>query len=266
MTNVYKFIYRSIWIIVFILAISSIVFTAMSSKYGFDIYNLINIILFYTVVIVFSSYRPLLAAKSGKLTNITEGKLYHLLEKAFILCNIKNPKFNLYISTRSNSSKQIANAGVQGFFNYSIIIDQATIDLLNEEELLAILYHEIGHIIGKDDLYKTLSLLGIVFIPSLSYVIFRSLMLQKLLLNILAIITSIIIILGLLFILHLFRDREYKSDLFACQKGNPKALANALIKISLSNNEPLRTSMFRELFSTHPNTYKRLYRIEKYRE
>ena len=177
---------------------------------------------------------------AGKLTNITEGKLFDNLHKAFV--QFSNIKFKLYVKQKSNIKKRVANAGVQGFFSHSIIVE--VIDLL----------------IGKNNIHKTISLISVVLLPSLSNILLHNLLLPKRLLDVLAIVFTICILFGVLFILNLFRKQEYRCDLFASEKGNPRVLVNALIKLSQFNNNYSGGCLLRELLSTHPSIHKRIQR------
>ena len=199
---------------------------------------------------------------AGKLTNITEGKLFDNLHKAFV--QFSNIKFKLYVKQKSNIKKRVANAGVQGFSSHSIIVDQEVIDLLDEEEFLSIMYHEIRHIIGKDDIHETIPLISVVLLPSLSNILLHNLLLPKRLLDVLAIVFTICILFGVLFILNLFRKQEYRCDLFASEKGNPRVLVNALIKLSQFNNNYSGGCLLRELLSTHPSIHKKIQRIKAF--
>lgn len=181
---------------------------------------------------------------AGKLTNITEGKLFDNLHKAFV--QFSNIKFKLYVKQKSNIKKRVANAGVQGFFSHSIIVE--VIDLL----------------IGKNNIHKTISLISVVLLPSLSNILLHNLLLPKRLLDVLAIVFTICILFGVLFILNLFRKQEYRYDLFASGKGNPRVLFSALIKLSQFNNNYSGECLLRELLSTHPSIHKKIQRIKAF--
>lgn len=181
---------------------------------------------------------------AGKLTNITEGKLFDNLHKAFV--QFSNIKFKLYVKQKSNIKKRVANAGVQGFFSHSIIVE--VIDLL----------------IGKNNIHKTISLISVVLLPSLSNILLHNLLMPKRLLGVLAIVFTICILFGVLFILNLFRKQEYRYDLFASGKGNPRVLFSALIKLSQFNNNYSGECLLRELLSTHPSIHKKIQRIKAF--
>jgi hypothetical protein len=170
--------------------------------------------------------------------------LFDNLHKAFV--QFSNIKFKLYVKQKSNIKKRVANAGVQGFFSHSIIVE--VIDLL----------------IGKNNIHKTISLISVVLLPSLSNILLHNLLMPKRLLGVLAIVFTICILFGVLFILNLFRKQEYRYDLFASGKGNPRVLFSALIKLSQFNNNYSGECLLRELLSTHPSIHKKIQRIKAF--
>jgi len=61
---------------------------------------------------------------------------------------------NLYIETTNT-----INAYAMGMENYTIVLCSGLIDIMNEDEMLAILGHELGHVKCEHQLYKTLAYL-----------------------------------------------------------------------------------------------------------
>jgi len=120
--------------------------------------------------------------------------------------------------------------------NARIIISQGLIDLLNAEELEAVVAHEIGHAKHWDMLIMTLASL----VPLILYYIYRSLISMSTRERdrnagaryLIAIVSYILYIISEYLVLWFSRIREYFADRFSGEvTGNPNALASALVKI-----------------------------------
>jgi heat shock protein HtpX len=157
-----------------------------------------------------------------------------------------------------------------------VAITEGALEYLNEEELKAVLAHEITHIKNKDSLYMTVVSVLAGFISYLLnflqfYVIFGSYDEDRNspLLFLLSLVLSILIPIVVLIIqLAISRSREYLADIGACLlTNNPDALVSALLKIRDINArnlpkvealEPLYFVDVGELFSTHPPIERRI--------
>jgi Zn-dependent protease with chaperone function len=86
-------------------------------------------------------------------------QLYVLLREACEILDIPEPE--LYVA-----QTPVPNAGTSGHNHPYIIITTGLLDLLNEEEVLAVIAHELGHIKSGHVLYKTMAR-GIGFLISI---------------------------------------------------------------------------------------------------
>lgn len=133
--------------------------------------------------------------------------------------------------------------------NGRIVISQGIMDLLTEEELEAVVAHEIGHMVHWDMLVMTLANL----VPLLLYYIYRTLIRMR---NsgrnksagaryTIAIVSYVMYIISEYVVLWFSRIREYYADRYSGQiTGKPEALSSALVKIGygLAGKQPNKES------------------------
>ncbi|XRO76316.1 M48 family metallopeptidase [Methanocaldococcus sp. 10A] len=151
----------------------------------------------------------------------------------------------------------VANAMVSGLFNEKLVITKKLIDILNEDELKAILAHEIAHKKRRHIKIGLTSwfILGVVIFSSVDYILK---ILKKILSNNWT-IGALIIVGGYLSLYiidsYLSRKREKEADTIASQITNPKIYIKALAKIHYANYSPEKG--FLNIISTHPSMLKR---------
>ena len=114
-----------------------------------------------------------------------------------------------------------------------LVLTRGIFDLLTEEEVKAVVGHEMGHIVHMDMLVMT----AVQIVPLVMYAVFEMLADNN---NdsddnkaaIVGYIAFVLYIISQYFILWLSRTREYYADEFSVEEtGNPNALAEALVKI-----------------------------------
>lgn len=96
------------------------------------------------------SIRLLVLASSVRVSGKQFPKLYKFINEAREILDI-NEEFELYVS-----QNPIMNAGAVGVEKPFILLNSAIIERLSEEELLAVIGHEVGHCASGHVLYKTL--------------------------------------------------------------------------------------------------------------
>jgi Zn-dependent protease with chaperone function len=132
-----------------------------------------------------------------------------------------------------------------GAFNARIILTEGLFKFLNEDELEAVLAHELGHIINKDFIIMTIAttLLDVLYEV---YVICTKSRNQsasfgkrggkkgdgQAIFYLIGIVSYIFYVVGTYIVLFLSRLREYYADEFAAKKTHPDHLSSALIKIA----------------------------------
>src|SRR5215467_47301 len=77
-------------------------------------------------------------------------QLYALLREACVILDMREPE--LYVA-----QTPVPNAGTSGHDHPYIIVTTGLLDLMNEEEVLAVIAHELGHIKSGHVLYKTMA-------------------------------------------------------------------------------------------------------------
>ena len=115
-----------------------------------------------------------------------------------------------------------------------IVITEGIYNLLNPEEVKAVVGHEIGHIVHYDMLFMT----AVQVVPLVLYAIYEMLANSSNNDNndnkaaAIGWIAYILYVISQYIILYLSRTREYFADAFSIEEtGNPNALAEALVKI-----------------------------------
>ena len=154
--------------------------------------------------------------------------------------NVKYPKIG------------IIDDGAPNAFTYGrtkkdarIVITRGIFDLLNEEEVKAVVGHEIGHIVHLDMLVMT----AVQVVPLVLYAVFEICTRSD---NnnsddnkaaIVGYVAFVLYIISQYFILWLSRTREYYADAFSIEETkNPNALAEALVKIGFGLSTTANTS------------------------
>ncbi len=145
----------------------------------------------------------------------------------------------------------VINDGAPNCYTYGrtkkdarIIITRGVFDLLSEEEVKAVIGHELGHVAHYDMLVMTVAQL----IPIVFYAIYEGCInntssdSDNNYSAVIAIVAYVLYIISQYIVLWLSRTREYFADSFSVEETkNPNALAEALVKIgfglTISNKE-----------------------------
>ncbi|QER42066.1 M48 family metalloprotease [Thermodesulfobacterium sp. TA1] len=156
--------------------------------------------------------------------------------------------------------KKVYTAGVIGFFpkfRY-IFFSQPLLDLLDEEELLGVLAHELGHIKNRHGLWLLLVLIGLpLFLTSIFFILlflnqFLGLGFEAYLKRLPPYFVETLGVLGIVFLAYLYvryvfgyflRQFEREADFYALKiLGNPKGIISSLIKIGEVSGQLYRKS------------------------
>lgn len=170
-------------------------------------------------------------------------------------------KFNLPIPKIVISNTMVPNAAATGPSPNRglVLITTGLLVQLEEDEILSVLGHEMGHLMGRDPI--------ILFSIISAEFIFRfAVVLPLLLSSVFLIYIYIILVFAVIFFVAKFF--ETRADLTSAMKiGQPKALAEALRKIGYSRLQMERAASTRFpgwiSFDTHPPIYFRVDRLEK---
>lgn len=228
------------------------------------------------------------ATSSRPLERKDNKRVYNLVENLCISAGMKMPKVNVI-------DDESLNAFASGIDTrtYAISLSRGIIDKLEDDELEAVIAHELSHIRNRD---VRLLIISIVFVGIFGFItemLFRSLRLGRIGRGkkeggaiIIALLLALLgYLLASLFRFALSRRREYLADAGSAElTRNPLSLASALKKISVDptieavkrkdvaqmfienpqETEGKKGFSFANLFSTHPPIDKRIELLEQY--
>jgi heat shock protein HtpX len=240
--------------------------------------------------IAYVAYQGIIDAATGarKVERSQEPKLCNLLENLCISRGLKMPALRIMETPALNAFATGLHEG-----QYSITVTRGLIETLNDDEVEAVLAHELTHIRNRD---VRLLVIAVIFVGIFSFVgeiVFRGLWHSggtsrrrssssdrqgNQGLAIIVALAIIAIAYGLAIVIRfaLSRRREYLADAGAVElTKNPDAMISALQKISgnAAVNAPSEVremfienphSDFASLFATHPPIAKRIDALARY--
>ncbi|MEM3324589.1 MAG: zinc metalloprotease HtpX [Thermoplasmata archaeon] len=235
---------------------------------------LINIFTyFFSSTMVLWSYR-------AKIVNETEEpRIYSIVRNVAQNAKIPMPKVAIIETDMPNAFATGRNKK-----HAVVAVTRGLMNLMNDDEIEAVIGHEIGHIKDRDMLLMTVAATIVGALTFLSrFYLFESIFSSKNRENdIIALIVLGLAAFGAMLLqLAISRQREFKADeMSAIITKKPISLANALRKIEgyvqrkpMKNGNPSTASLFivnpfrgksiLNLFSTHPPTEERIKRLEK---
>ncbi len=250
----------------------------------------IGVIIWFTIA-WFSHTSMINAATSSKPLERKENKrVYNLVENLCISKGMVMPKVNIIEDNSLNAFASGLNSKT-----YAVSLSRGIIDKLNDQELEAVIAHELTHIRNRDVRLLIISIVFVGIFAFLSEALFRSLRFGSLgrgkkgnagaAILIGLVLALIGYLVASLFRFALSRKREYLADAGSAElTRNPLALASALRKISADptieavqrkdvaqmfiENPQLGNKKFTvsvsSLFATHPPIEKRIEILEQY--
>jgi len=243
-------------------------------------------------LIAFFSHTSMINSATGSrpLERKENKRVYNLVENLCIASGMKMPKVNIIEDESLNAFASGINQNT-----YTVSLSRGIINRLDDQELEAVIAHELTHIRNRD---VKLLIISIVFVGIFAFIaetMFRSIRFRSLGGNkkgsgsaaiiIALVLAAIGYLIAILFRFALSRKREYLADAGSAElTRNPLALASALRKISgdpvieaVKRNDvaqmfienpktELRNSSisFTSLFSTHPPIEKRIEILEQF--
>lgn len=249
-----------------------------------------GVIIWFFIAYFFHSKLISLATNSKPLERKENMRVYNLTENLCMSVGMTMPKLYVIHSPALNAFASGINEKT-----FAVTLTDGIINHLNDEELEAVIAHELTHIRNKD---VRLLIVSIIFVGIFSFVVdilFRSVIYgggrQRRkndkdsgggAIVLLLIIAVVVYVLSLVFKFALSRKREYLADAGAVEMTkNPKAMANALRRISgnskLETNSDDVKQMFIDnseanmgflasvssVFATHPPIEKRIAVLEQ---
>jgi heat shock protein HtpX len=228
------------------------------------------------------------ATSSRPLARKENSRVYNLVENLCISTGMTMPKVNIIEDDSLNAFASGINKGT-----FSVTLSRGIIDKLNDDELEAVIAHELTHIRNRDVRLLIISIVFVGIFAFISEAIFRSMRFGRIGRGkkegagiIIALLLALFgYLLASLFRFALSRKREYLADAGAAEiTHRPLSLASALRKISEDPTiEAVKrrdvAQMFIEnpqvkdekssfsitsLFATHPPISKRIQLLEQY--
>ena len=222
-------------------------------------------------------------------------RIYNIVENLCMACNMPMPKINVVDDPQLNAFASGINSK-----SYTVTLTTGIMNRLNDDELSGVVAHELTHIRNKDTRLLVVSIIFVGIISTVMSLVLRILYytmwsagnsrkgngLSAIVVLIIGLVCcAIAYVFTLVTRFAISRKREYMADAGGAEIcGNPLALANALRKISsdpgLDNvKQPDVAQIFiirpdqitsgimgfmNSLFSTHPDTAKRIAILEQF--
>lgn len=228
------------------------------------------------------------ATDSRPLERKDNKRVYNLVENLCISCGMTMPKINIIDDDSLNAFASGINQST-----YSVSLSKGIIEKLSDDELEAVIAHELTHIRNRD---VRLLIISIVFVGIFAFItemLFRSLRFGRLGRGkkegagiLIALLLALVgYLLASLFRFALSRKREYLADAGSAElTRRPLSLASALRKVSVDptieavkrkdvaqmfienprEEEEKSSFSFANLFATHPPVEKRIQLLEQY--
>jgi len=270
----------------FLLALVYIVFITVLAYIGVETLLLLVIV---TVILViqyfFSDKITLWSMGARQVSEQEEPHLYETLTRLCTIAGIPRPGLAIVDNTIPNAFATGRNQK-----NSVIAVTTGLRSMLNQEELEAVLAHELSHVKNRDVMVITLA----SFISTAAWFIFRSFLTSRMQVSggkggrqnlwfVIPLIAAAVWVISFLLIKALSRYREFAADRgSAVLTGQPSHLASALMKISglmarVPTNDlrkvegmnaffiipAISGSSIFNLFSTHPTVEQRLAALEQ---
>jgi heat shock protein HtpX len=216
-------------------------------------------------------------------------RVYNLVENLCISTGMKTPK----IFVIDDDSLNAFASGIDEK-SFSVSLSRGLINKLNDDELEAVIAHELSHIRNRDVRVLIISIIFVGIFSFLAELAFRSLRFSGrgkkdgkgsgAIILIVIVVTAIAYLISILLRFGISRKREYLADAGAAEMTKkPYALAAALRKIStdpmieavesrdvaqlfIDNPKPSsrKTASWDNLFATHPPVEKRIELLEQF--
>ena len=281
------------WLFFFFLSLGSEVHRTLSQVNQSFLTTIPFIILGVTVwfIIAWFSHSAMInsATDSKPLARNDNKRVYNLVENLCIATGMTTPKINII-----NDDSLNAFASGIGTKTFTISLSKGIIEKLNDEELEAVIAHELTHIRNRDVRILIISIIFVGIFAFISQAIFRGLQFGGLGRGkknggagiIIALILALVgLLISSLFRFSLSRKREYLADAGSAEiTHRPLALASALRKISVDPTieavkrkdiaqmfienpqvaEKKSSFSLNSLFATHPPISKRIQLLEQF--
>lgn len=257
-------------IIFFVLTWLFFFFVSMKSDQQWSIYQvnhsflatvpfiIMGVIIWFTIA-WFSHTAMINSATDSKPLSRNENKrVYNLVENLCISTGMTTPRINIIPDDSLNAFASGLNSKT-----FSISLSRGIIDKLNDDELEAVIAHELTHIRNRDVRLLIISIIFVGIFAFISQAIFRSMQFGRIgrgkkdggAAIIIALLLALVgLLISSLFRFALSRKREYLADAGSAELTHrPLALASALRKISADPTiEAVKRKDIAQLFIENP--------------
>lgn len=215
----------------------------------------IGVILWFTIAYFSHSFMIKKATGSVPLERMENKRVYNLVENLCIGCGMKMPKINLI----EDDSLNAFASGVDTS-SYTVSLSRGIINKLNDEELEAVIAHELTHIRNRDVRLLIVSIIFVGIFAFLTEMLLRSFRFGgrgkkdfKVIL-IALLLAAVGYLLSSIFRFAISREREYMADAGSAEMTKrPLALASALQKIATDSRiEAVERKDIAQLFIDNP--------------
>ena len=268
------------------LTVSAFKAGAFQGIYAYGHYAFLVAGIWFVIAYLFQGQIINMATAARPVTRTEMPRIYNLLENLCISRGLAVPRFEVIDSPALNAFATGINDS-----NYKIVLTRGLIDCLDDDELEAVIAHELTHIINRD---VRLLIVSVIFVGMISFMcemVFRLMMNggrranyysndrdrgSGFVIMLLAlVILSVGYLLAIVIRFALSRKREYLADAGAVELTHkPEALMRALLRIQgrdqigpLPGNIKqmcIENSMdFMGLFATHPSIRDRVQVISR---
>lgn len=243
------------WLVNFfilVLTFQAAAIVAMNDQFQADMKNFfiitaplaIVVALITTFLVSHFSYKTIMLTASPKAQKVENGPIFNLVEEMCVSAGIPQKDFPIVYVDPTQETNAYALSAPQGTL---VIVTQGLIDILNREQLQAVIAHELGHLVSGDSKAMTKIVAMTSFVSFISggfkYMFYGSGNRNNNNNNPIAIVITIISVIFLIvapflsMIANAFmsRQRESQADAMSVRlTRNPTALAEALLKIDES--------------------------------
>ena len=232
------------------------------------------------------------ATGATSLSRMEDMRIYNLVENLCISVGMQMPKIHVIEDSAMN-----AYASGVSKSSYTVTLTRGLINRLNDEELEGVIAHELMHIRNNDVRVLIISIVFVGIFSLISQIAFRTFLYSGgrtsnrggnkkgggtgLIMLLILILSAVGYFISIILRFTISRKREYMADAGAAyMTKNPKALANALRKISgrscltkqhdeavaqlFIEHDPEKKSFIGSIFATHPPIDKRIAILEQF--
>jgi heat shock protein HtpX len=222
----------------------------------------IVVCIWFVIAYIFHTSMIRKATGSVPLERMENKRVYNLVENLCISAGMKIPKINLIEDDSLNAFASGINTS-----SFTVSLSRGIINKLNDEELEAVVAHELTHIRNRDVRLLIVSIIFVGIFAFLTHALMRSIRFggrsrgkkDARIILIALLLAAVGYLLSSIFRFALSKKREYMADAGSAEMTkNPLALASALEKVSTDSRiEAVERKDVAQLFIDNPQEKKK---------